>query len=135
MSYKKEHTKGSNENLFPTTNNLRQQVINSKEKDPDSCLSSIVFLAVRSLDRVSLVLEWGKRKKYLHIDSKAMILQLLKSIHFKNTVKRSSFNSKLWPFSIILQLTLFWGQLKWTEDRATMFLNERTLIFKENNGC
>ena len=44
------------------TNNLRQQVINSKEKDPDSCLSSIVFLAVRSLDRVPLVLDCGKRK-------------------------------------------------------------------------
>ena len=52
--------------MFPTTNNLRQQVINSKERDPDICLSSIVFLAVRSLDRVPLVLDWGKRKKYLH---------------------------------------------------------------------
>ena len=30
---------------------------------------------------------------------------ILKSIHFKNTVTRSSFHSKLWPFSIINQLT------------------------------
>ena len=43
---------------------------------------------------------------------------LLKSVHFKNTVIRSSFHSKLWPFSLIHQLTLFWCQLmyywKWS---------------------
>ena len=36
----------------------------------------------------------------------------LKSVHFKNTVTRSSFCSKLWSFSIIHQLTLFRFQLK-----------------------
>ena len=35
----------------------------------------------------------------------------LKSVHFKNTVARSSVLSKLWSFSIIYQLTLFWFQL------------------------
>ena len=35
----------------------------------------------------------------------------LKSIHFKKTVARSSVHSKLWSFSIIHQLTLFWCQM------------------------
>ena len=42
----------------------------------------------------------------------------LKSVHFKNTVARSSVYSKLWSFSIIHQLTLIWFQLvyywKWS---------------------
>ena len=42
----------------------------------------------------------------------------LKSIHFKNTVTGSSFHSKLWPFSIIHQLTSKQSQLiyywKWS---------------------
>ena len=37
---------------------------------------------------------------------------VLKSVHFKNSVTRSSFHSKLWPFSITHQLTLFWFVLK-----------------------
>ena len=44
----------------------------------------------------------------------------LKSVHFKNTVTRSSFHSKLWPFSIIHQLILFWCQLMY--DRRSWFL-------------
>ena len=35
----------------------------------------------------------------------------LKSVHFKNTVARSTVLSKLWSFSIIHQLTLFWLHL------------------------
>ena len=60
---------------------------------------------------------------------------LLKSVHFKNIVAWSSVLSKLWSFSIIHQLNLFWFQLinvllkmiiilkeLRTEDRATVFL-------------
>ena len=36
---------------------------------------------------------------------------ILKSVHFKNTVMRSSFHSKLWPFSIMHQLTSKQSQL------------------------
>ena len=43
----------------------------------------------------------------------------VKSVHFKNTVARSSVVSKLWSFSIIHQLTLFWLHLvlywKWSQ--------------------
>ena len=55
----------------------------------------------------------------------------LKSVHFKNIVARSSVRSKLWSFSIIHQLTLFWfnwciiknyHSCEWTEDRSTGFL-------------
>ena len=46
------------------------------------------------------------------------ILKLLKSVHFKNTIMHSSFDSKLWPFSIIHQLTSKQSQLmyywKWS---------------------
>ena len=58
--------------------------------------------------------------------------ELLKSVHFKNTVARSSVLSKLWSFSIIHQLTLFWFQLMlyWKflkEPRQLCSKNERTL--------
>ena len=41
------------------------------------------------------------------------IFYLLKSIHFQNTVAQSSVLPKLWSFSIIHQLNLFWSQLMW----------------------
>ena len=56
---------------------------------------------------------------------------ILKSVHFKNTVARSSVHSKIWSFSLIHQLTLFWfswcniendHNFEWTEDRANGFL-------------
>ena len=37
--------------------------------------------------------------------------KVVMSVHFKNTVARSSVHSKLWLFSIIHKLTLFWCQL------------------------
>ena len=55
----------------------------------------------------------------------------LNSVHFMNTVARSSVHSKIWSFSIIHQLTLFWFSWciiendhisEWIEDRATVFL-------------
>ena len=39
------------------------------------------------------------------------IFDEIKSVHFKKTVVRSSFLSKLWYFSIYHQQTLFWCQL------------------------
>jgi hypothetical protein len=56
---------------------------------------------------------------------------LVTSVHFKNTVARSSVHSKIWSFPIILQLTLFWfsrciiendHNVEWSEDRTTGFL-------------
>ena len=71
-------------------------------------------------------------------------LLLLKSVHFKNTVTRSSFHSKLWPFSIIHQLT--WHQNKvswciienghsfeWNEDHVTLFLKWKDFSMCEKN--
>ena len=46
------------------------------------------------------------------------LVQPLKSVHFKNTVTRSSVLSKLWSFSIIHQLTLFWFQLMYYRKRS-----------------
>ena len=55
----------------------------------------------------------------------------LKSIHFKNTITRSSFHLKLWPFSIIHHLTskkVRWciiengHSFEWNEDYVTVFL-------------
>ena len=46
--------------------------------------------------------------KWIELDENGFLTNqkmLLKSVHFKNTVTRSSFHSKLWPFSIIHQLT------------------------------
>ena len=47
-------------------------------------------------------------------------LKQLKSVHFKNTVARFSVVSKLWSFSIIHQLTLFWFQLVYIENDLKM---------------
>ena len=46
-----------------------------------------------------------------------MFIQL-NSVHFKNTVTRSSFHSTLWPFSIILSPILFWCQLMYYWKRS-----------------
>ena len=64
-------------------------------------------------------------------DNPSTYFKFLKSVHFKNTVARSSVLSKFWSFSIINQLTLFWFQLMYywnnhalesTEDLKTVFL-------------
>ena len=53
------------------------------------------------------------RNIYVHMKIiKMMTKNSLKSVHFKNTVARFSVLSKLWSFSIIHQLTLFWFSSK-----------------------
>ena len=65
------------------------------------------------------------------LTSAAKSNEKLKSVHFKNTVTRSSFHSKLWPFSIIhqlkskqSQLNYYWKRsyFEWNEDLVTVFL-------------
>ena len=49
--------------------------------------------------------------KQICFNQEVGVIAIVKSVHFKNTVARFSVHSKLWSFSIIHQLTLFWRQL------------------------
>ena len=66
--------------------------------------------------------------------SNTMHFLSLKSVHFKNTVARSSVLSKLLSFSIIQQLTLFWFQLMLCWNWLQFWKNwgSRNCVFKKD---